>query len=200
VIDEVSMMSEKSKQQILKNMAGCKIIFCGDIGYQLPPFEEGNNEEFKKDITEIKHTHNHRVECETLRKLLIQCRSMMDKNKNIIPYVLNNIPSRDTPQYNHETDMILATMHSIKNEYTEKYKDKMKYVITQSDEVYGRGEVYYQVPKTKHYELRHGYTTHSIQGETMKGNIFIDLRGVYDNRMMYTMISRAKRLSQIILI
>ena len=200
VIDEVSMMSEKSKQQILKNMAGCKIIFCGDIGYQLPPFEEGNNEEFKKDITEIKHTHNYRAECEKLRELMIHCRSMMDKNKNIIPYVLNNIPSRETPQYNHETDMILATMHSIKNEYTEKYKDKMKYVITQSDEVYGRGEVYYQVPNTKHHELRHGYTTHSIQGETMKGNIFIDLRGVYDNRMIYTMISRAKRLSQIILI
>ena len=200
VIDEVSMMGEKTKRQILKNMAGCKIIFCGDIGYQLPPFAEGNNTEFKKDITEIKHTINHRVECETLRDLLIQCRSMMDKNKNIIPYVLNNIPSRETPQYNHETDMILATTHSIKNEYTEKYKDKKKYVITQSDEVYGRGEVYYQVPNTKHHELRHGYTTHSIQGETMKGNIFIDLRGVYDNRMIYTMISRAKRLSQIILI
>jgi len=200
VIDEVSMMSEKSKQQILKNMNGCKIIFCGDIGYQLPPFVEGNNEEFKKDITEIKHTHNYRAECEKLREMLIKCRSMMDKNKNIIPYVLNNIPARETPQYNHETDMILATMHSIKNEYTKKYKDKMKYVITQSDELYGRGEVYYQVPNTKHYELRHGYTTHSIQGETMKGNIFVDLRGVYDNRMMYTMISRAKRLSQIILI
>jgi hypothetical protein len=185
-------------------MAGCKIIFCGDIGYQLPPFDSTGKKvvEFKKNIKEIKHTTNHRVECEKLRDLLVQCRKMMDKKKNIIEHVkrvVNETGSKEqSPLYNHETDMILATTHSVKNEYTEKYKDKMKYVITQSDEAYGRGEVYFEIPNTTNYELRHGFTVHSIQGETMKGNIFIDLRGVYENRMMYTMISRAKRMDQLI--
>jgi ATP-dependent exoDNAse (exonuclease V) alpha subunit len=200
VVDEVSMMDEETKQQILKNMKGCKIIFCGDIGYQLPPFDPNKPvKEFKKDIVEIKHKVNHRVECEKLATILSTCRKMMDEKKYIINYVLENCADVER-SYNHLTDMILATTHTVKDEYTEKYKDKLKLVITKSDEAYGRGEVYYNIPNTEHYENRHGYTVHSIQGETMKGNIFIDMRGVYDNRMIYTMISRAKRLDQIVIL
>lgn len=201
VVDEVSMMSEEVKQQILKNMNGCKIIFCGDIGYQLPPFDPNKPvKEFKKDLVEIKHIVNHRVECGELATILSTCRKMMDEKKNIMNYVLKHIPCKNVPEYNHLTDMILATTHNVKNEYTEKYKDKLKLVITKSDEVYGCGEVYYDTPNTEHYENRHGYTVHSIQGETMRGNIFIDMRGVYENRMIYTMISRAKRLEQIVIL
>jgi len=72
VIDEVSMMDETTKQRILKNMAGCKIIFCGDIGYQLPPFDSTGKKvvEFKKNIKEIKHNTNHRVECEKVARFI----------------------------------------------------------------------------------------------------------------------------------
>ena len=36
IVDEVSMMSEGQKELFLKNYGDMKLIFCGDVGFQLP--------------------------------------------------------------------------------------------------------------------------------------------------------------------
>ena len=46
-------------------------------------------------------------------------------------------------------------------------------------------------------EPRHGFTIHSVQGETFEEIIYIDSRNLFDPRMGYTAISRARRWEQI---
>ena len=204
IIDEVSMMSNDEKDKIIKYYPNCKIIFCGDIGYQLPPIE---GEEFKpiyngKKIPIIQHTENHRVECDKLYKVLTNCRKMMKEDDEIKDYVFNNFPmiKKEDMDYNYNEDMILSATHTGKDYFTEKYKEQPKYYITKSDRIYGRGEITLTLPNTKDYEIRHAYTTHSIQGETAKGKLFIDTYKLYENKMIYTAISRAKKLDQIIFV
>ncbi len=198
IIDEVSMMTEKDKQQIIKNFPDCKIIFCGDIGYQLPPIDKGD--EFRIDNMKIiNHNKNYRVKDDKFLEILNNCRNMMKEGKRIKEYVLENCEkiNKDEMDYNHKTDMIITGTHKQKDYYTNKYKHLEKYFITKSDRVYGRGEIYLEKPKTDDYILQHAYTTHSIQGETAEGMLFIDMEDIWENRMIYTQVSRARRLEQI---
>jgi hypothetical protein len=48
IIDEVSMMAEEMKQTIFTNFSDMKLIFCGDIGFQAPPFNNKYNSETKR--------------------------------------------------------------------------------------------------------------------------------------------------------
>ena len=52
-------------------------------------------------------------------------------------------------------------------------------------------------PKIK-CEIRHAFTIHAIQGETAQTRLFIDINNMYDLKMLYTAISRAKKWNQII--
>ena len=49
-------------------------------------------------------------------------------------------------------------------------------------------------------EVRHHFTTHRIQGETIESRIFIDISKMFDSRMFYTATSHARRLEQIYLV
>lgn len=49
-------------------------------------------------------------------------------------------------------------------------------------------------------EIRHNFNTHIIQGKTITSRIFIDCSKMFDSRMFYTVISRARRLDQIYLV
>ena len=199
IIDEVSMMTEKDKQKIIKNFPNCKIIFCGDIGFQLPPIDKGD--EFKIDTMKIiNHNKNYRVKDDNFLEILNNCRDKMKKGHRIKEYVISKLNKVKDMDYNHTTDMIITGTHKTKDLYTDKYKHLDKYYITKSDRVYGRGEIYLEKPETEHYVLQHAYTTHSIQGETATGKLFIDMENIWENRMIYTMISRAKTLDQIYII
>ena len=46
-------------------------------------------------------------------------------------------------------------------------------------------------------ELRHGYTTHSVQGETFYDNIYIDKEVIANKKLLYTALSRAEYLHQL---
>ena len=200
IVDECSMMNDKEKEIILKNCQG-RVIFCGDLGFQLPPIE---GEEFKPttQMKIIKHITNHRVSCPILSNHLTIMRTMMEKKQPILSYIKMNFckSSQNCLDYDYKKDMILASTHAVKDRYNETYKHLEKYYITKSDRVYGRGEIYLEKPKTIDCEIRHAYTVHSIQGETATGKLFIDLNGMYESRMLYTAISRAKKHEQIFLI
>jgi len=200
VIDEVSMLSEQDKQKIMNNFAGCKLVFCGDVGFQLPCFEIESIPFNIHGMKVVKYTTNHRVKCEKLAALLSDIRELIEAGESPRWLIEQTCVKGSVKDYNYLQDMILCQTHVKKDSYKEHFSHLPKYYITKSDRVYGRGEIVFDVPNTKDFEIRHAYTVHSIQGETAQGNVYIDFSQMYNPQMLYTAISRAKYLSQIILV
>ena len=97
-------------------------------------------------------------------------------------------------------DIILVSQHKYNNEWTETFKDLEKYKVTNNTRDYKNGDVVYEKIKNVNTELRHGYTIHSVQGETFTNKIYIDMRSMTSARIFYTAISRAEYSEQIYLI
>lgn len=203
VIDEVSMMSNESKELIMKRFNRCKIIMCGDIGFQLDNI--GNGTPFKKELFDYykEHNTNHRVKCERLLFLLNKIRNMMAANlssKEIKEYIMNNFKKIKKIENYSVNDMILTYTNKRKDEFTEMYKDLEKYYITENTQNYSNGEIVLHKPLNTRCELRHAYTTHSIQGETTEHNLYIDITHINYKKMLYTALSRARYYDQIYLL
>lgn len=201
ICDEISMLSEEDKQIIIKRFKNHKIIFCGDIGYQLPPIE--GSEFCKENYPIIFHRTNHRCQCNKLKNILKLCRQAIRNKKDTIDDdILKHftIIDKDTIDYSVE-DMILAKTHIKKDYYTEKYKNLEKYYIKENTKDYCNGQIIIgQKPEHCKSVIQHAYTIHSIQGETAPNKLFIDMEKMNNLRMFYTAISRAKKYEQIILI
>lgn len=204
IIDEVSMLNNKDKKTIMKRFKNHKIIFVGDLGYQLPPVEGA---EFKKDnMAVIKYDKNYRCKCEKLSDILNMCRKAIKQNpddyfiniKTIVKKFGFEIFDKNSIDYKVE-DMIIAPTNKLKDFYTEKFKDLEKYIITENKGEYCNTQIVFQKPPVKH-ELRHAFTIHSIQGETATHKLFIDLNKMTSLRMAYTALSRGQYFDQIIFI
>ena len=93
IIDEVSMMTEVMKHNIFTNFSDMKLIFCGDIGFQAPPF---NNLEDKSKLELI-----------DLRKKLQNAKT--DNEKDIILswiyYHTNKITEMDETGFDNIIEM-----------------------------------------------------------------------------------------------
>ena len=85
IIDECSMISNENKNYIIDTYKGCKIIFCGDNGFQLDGIDtltkKGGvytvfNEERINFIQNF--TYSHRCKCEKLRKLSDRLREFIE--------------------------------------------------------------------------------------------------------------------------
>ena len=96
--------------------------------------------------------------------------------------------------------MILTHTNKRKDEFTEMYKDLEKYYITENTQNYSNGEIVLHKPINTRCELRHAYTTHSIQGETTEHNLYIDITHINYKKMLYTALSRARYYDQIYLL
>ena len=215
IIDEISALSNEHKKTILKRFKNHKIIFCGDIGYQLPPVE---GTEFKiNKIKQIKHSvstdiNKRRCKCPQLFKILQHLRSEIDAaarcpgkgnkqlTKNLLNYYKLKIINKEDINYSIE-DLIITYTHQVKDEYTQKYKNLHKYRITETTNHYFRNEIICgQLPEGAKGKIQHAFTIHSIQGETAKNTLYIDMNRMKCLRMFYTALSRAEYLNQIILI
>jgi hypothetical protein len=99
-------------------------------------------------------------------------------------------------------DMIICSQHDYCAEYTEYFKDKPKYKVTENMPKFQNGNILFEKPNlpANCYEFRHGYTVHSSQGKTLSRRLFIDVRKMKSRRMLYTALSRVNKLSQIVLI
>ena len=124
IIDEISCLSNKDKKIILNKFPKHKIIFCGDLGYQLPPVE---GYEFNSDgLKIIKHTKNHRCQCEKLQKILKKMRILIDRDfidieaKTLLKKYKFKIHKKEDIDYKVE-DLIIAKTHKSKDYYTCKY-------------------------------------------------------------------------------
>jgi hypothetical protein len=210
VIDEVSMMTEENKIAIFEKFDNIKLIFCGDIGYQAPPFSIDG-----KPVTEItksgfdiiyEEKQNYRYKCEKLKNIISVIREMIYYDRpsfEINEYVKKMFVKKtdeDVKKMYLVDDMILSRSHEIKDAYTEMFKDIEKWYVTKNTRVYKNGMIVIGNKPDTTCELRHAYTIHSIQGETAEHKLFINMTKRYDARLLYTAISRARRADQIILI
>lgn len=228
VIDECSMLSEHQKQYIFNNCLG-KVIFCGDLKCQLPYVcnEERLNFLEKKYGNEIPQKFLKQMNTDGFdnidKKLVnVNYRFKDEKQKQIIKYVRDNIDNvinfsslgynkcsiEDVKKLYKKQDIILVSRGAnankttnLNDEWTSIFKNNPKYKVLDNSKDYKNGEIIYEKVKNIKSELRHGYTVHSIQGETFKNNIFIDMRYMnFNNKMVYTAISRANYSSQIYLV
>lgn len=223
IIDEVSTLSMSKKKIIMKRFPNHKILWCGDIGkgftYQCPPIY--NKPELpicfhiQKTDTHIHHEVNRRCECDKLQKLLLLLRKIIEDKARInikkwVSTYFDIIDKNDIDDYKPE-DMILARTHKANEFYDKKYKDLEKYYVTETfgkvtyqggskfHNVYN-GEIHLTKPDIPrgNYRIRHGYTIDCIQGETAYHKLIIDINELSSVQHLYTAVSRAKHLSQII--
>lgn len=212
IIDEVSMMSNEEKTTIMNYYSDRKIIFCGDIDYQLPFVQSHKKGVHTKFTTHgfdniMRFDIDYRAaKCVELKDMKIKIRNMIDLGDNWVePELINKFKkiSRDEMKscYNIN-DMVLCSSHKKKDEYTTMFSHMNKYYITKTTNKYSCGEILITdevIDKEFGAELRHAYTVHSIQGETCKTNLFIEAKNM-DMRMFYTAISRAQYMNQIFIV
>jgi hypothetical protein len=115
------------------------------------------------------------------------------------------IKVKDVNKYYKNTDYILSSKHVYVNEWTSTFTgkfDKEKYLITKNSANYSNGDVLLSDTKPPGSEIRHAFTVHQFQGETVDfgHKLFIDLRNNFLPQMIYTAISRAKSIEQIYLV
>jgi hypothetical protein len=209
LIDECSMMTENEKLRIFELYGDMKIIFCGDLGYQLSSF---TGEEMKPtgfdDV--IQNNINYRCKDSRLLGLLKVLREKITNDCAVAGMnhyvkeffrkhgkVINADALKSLYKVN---DMILVGTNEVKDKYTEMFNHMEKYYCKENNRVYSNGDIVVGEKPDCKCELRHAYTTHSIQGETAQYNLYIDSSKMFDTRMFYTAISRAKTLDQIFII
>lgn len=210
IFDEVSMMTEDEKIKLINRFKYHKLIFCGDLGFQLPPVEP-TSIEFKIDnLPVIEHKKNYRCKDKELKKILTLLRRLI-KKEDSNPYYIPNIRdiviklgftihAAESIQYTND-DFIICKTNKRKDQFTEKYKEFPKHYVTENTRDYSNGQIVIgDKPEGVHSEVRHGFTIHSVQGETAKHKLFIDMYRINCLRMLYTGISRAEYLNQIVLL
>jgi len=202
IIDEISMLSNEEKEIIIDRFQEHKIIFCGDIGFQLPPIE---GTEFKiGNLPVFKHTTNYRCNCKKLEKILFCLRNLISNSPNIygnlnqiIEKLKFNIINEEDMNYSVE-DLIICSTNKKKDFYTAKYKNLEKYSVLENTTLYSNGDIIIgPKPEKVRCELRHGWTIHSTQGITAKNKLFIDMNEIKTLKLLYTAVSRCRTLDQI---
>ena len=206
IIDEISMMSDEEKRLILKRFSGLKIIMCGDPGFQLECIGDGTP--FKCEgfgIHKVYNT-NHRVTCDKLLFIINKIRNLIESKypsteiKEYIKLNFKHITETSLKSNYKPEDMILTHTNIRKNELTGLFKHLDKFYVTENTPNYSNGDITLFKPPGCRSELRHAYTTHSIQGETAEHNLYIDIKCINFKKMLYTALSRARSWDQIHLI
>lgn len=197
-------------------------ISCIDRGINL-------DEDLPIVFTFLKYETDYRSKCEILKKLKLDLRSLMvltynlshrEQIRQLKEFMYGKIDELKLYTLSQErisevytgNDVILASTNPMCQDYTDQTKHIAKhYVIeshTQGDvmrraenkESYLTGEIYdHEVPRSK---LRNCFTIHSYQGMTIKSpsRLYFDMRLIHDPTLIYTAISRAEYLSQLVFI
>jgi len=209
IVDECSMMTEQQKQFIFDTYHEMKIIFCGDVGYQAPPFSKlGPVQEMGLDGFDkvIEYTVNYRFKCDKLKELIRLVRLMIQYNEPDIVvnklvydtcYKVNNF---DVLKKYDINDIILTRSKEQRKPYAEMFSHLNKWHIKENTRQYKNGQIVIGDKPPVSCELQHAFTIHGIQGKTCDNKIFINMDTIYEKRVLYTAISRARTLNQIFIV
>ena len=207
VVDEVSMMSRNAQELIQKRFPYHRIIYCGDM-CQLPHFDIGSTLGFDPSCaTKIVHETNHRID---KGDHLLSLLNKMRQNIDVIGYAreiakeFKQITQQNMVDLYSSEDMILAYSNATKDRITSVLKQKegiqQKWIVTEKNAKYCNGDIVIGQRPHAQCEIRHAFTVHSVQGETVDNNLFISAETLVDNRLAYTAFSRARRYNQIFMI
>jgi len=220
LVDEASMITETDREKLFELYHNCKLIFCGDIGFQLPPVS-GNvmsSSNFDK-ITTL--TKNYRFKCDKHSDIIEGVRQMIAcgySKSRINQFICDNytqMKRSEITDYVPQEDIILCSRakcgveeHPVKcncngKNYAQEWADKFgetKFKCLERGNGFFNGTVVYEKPKGVKSEVRHGFTIHSVQGKTYENKIYLDSRRLFSVEMGYTAISRAMYWNQIIII
>ena len=204
--DEASQYDEPLKQRLLK-LDFDRIILVGDLGYQLPPIRGIEMNEIGVDnVVRYTAKDQKRFKCKKLKELTNALRTMIKARKptyegmECILKTAKQVDVKTLKTIYTPEDMILASQHNYKDAYTELFKDQEKYIVRENTRLCKNGEVVYEMIEGIKMELRHGYTIHSVQGETYEKKLFIDHRSHTSIRMLYTAVSRVKSIEQLYIV
>ncbi len=209
LIDECSMLTDEQKQYMLDHIKGV-VIFLGDTACQCLPIGKDEKGKALKPMNHknIDYVHppskkNYRFKdsaqleiCNKMRKYI----KGSGWNKPVLKNYYQTIYRHEVINHYSKNDMILVSRHVFNDEWNETLKHIEKYRVKNNTRDYKNGNIIYEeIPKVE-TEFRHGFTIHSCQGKTFKNKIFIDMRKMNDERVIYTAISRAEYSSQIYLV
>jgi len=209
ILDEVSMMSNEDKDAIIKKFPKHKLIFCGDVGFQLPcisTISQPKTELSLEGFDNIKEfTTNYRCKDAGLLERLNKLRERIKEGFSLIHSDFHELFTECDLEFIKKNyccnDMIICGTNKAKDIYTNLFQDKKKWYITKNTDYYNNGDIIIQDEQPdKSAVIRHAYTAHSIQGETSYHKLFIDIATLQDVRAFYTAISRAKTLKQIFIV
>lgn len=223
IIDELTLIGLTAINDIKKLYPECFIFLVGDIDnddffYQCTT---GCNSVFKPSLNKIQsitYTKTYRFD-DKLDKKIKDLRDAMKKNydtmlsnKKLFDYVKKEFSmcfkNKEDITYNYE-DVGVSEYDDYKysNTLTNYFISKgarEKYFIKMTNINNGqiRGLQLENKPDHKNYEMRLFHTIHSFQGLQLDhdNKIIINVKNNYDYNLLYTAISRARRLDQIIFI
>jgi hypothetical protein len=179
IIYEVSMIPAETIKTIMAKYSNMKIMCAGDIGFQLKPVV---GEAVSPDMFQHVQVHStdYRCKCPKLAHIKAELRRLISEKT---PLEVMNQWGRD--------NIPTLTVADLKNKYT------VKDMILAGTNSMGS---FYTDLEGVTSEAQHCYTVHSIQGETAKCNLFIDIKTCFQPEMLYTVVSRAQYASQVYLI
>ena len=220
--DEATMIDEETKQKALLLNRHIRVIFGGDFDDKGRPFQTVfqscmnlNGLTYKPFTTDYRSAAG-----DEIREIKQKIRAFMYEHYGDTPKLLeyvkmllpNNIITKEEAIENYNVqDWVLASTVVNRDKWTDllKHKGDKYYVVKHSKQDISKafngencalkGHIIFE--DNKRCEIRHGFTIHSAQGKTITKKIFIDLDKMdFDYCLLYTAISRAKRLDQIYLI
>ncbi len=205
ILDEVSMMSNKIKEIIFSLYPNIRMIFCGDLCYQLPPISETDElvEEMDKtgfDTVINKNDKNYRyIQNNKIIYITTALRNFIENNtpyQQVRNWLLNEFKSfgqlinKSTLEEMYKIQDFILCRTNIKKDiytklFTSKFGEHEKYYITENTLNYSNGDIIIDNKKPDvNNEIRHAFTTHSVQGITLDldKKLFIDINNMYDSR------------------
>jgi hypothetical protein len=187
IVDECSMINEKEKNYLLKFKG--KIIFIGDVDYQIEPVKDTRMSEIGfENVREMKTQY--RCKCDKLQSILNDVRTCIDKKRYYYGWKASPLK-----EYKRE-DVILCHTHKTIEIVNKLIDLPVKYRITENGGGVFNGEIYLDKPKGKYAET-HAFTVHTLQGQTASHNVWIHKEIFENTKLLYTALSRAKNLEQI---
>lgn len=202
ILDEISMLTEEKYNKIVNKYPNSLIIFSGDPGYQLPSHTGTPINWDNKDVLRIKYNKNYRVKDKKLKNILKYARELIEKNISTEEnnrLLLEKLKKRETTDKDYTIDdYIITGTHKRIEYYTNKHKSKgNKWLVNKTTKDYCTGDVLIQESMPACSDLRHAFTAHATQGETIRQKIYIDSSKLFAPQMFYTVLSRAQYLNQI---
>jgi hypothetical protein len=209
ILDELSMLGAGEVLKLFERYPLAKFYCCGDIGYQIPPIKatECDASMFHSVNT---YTNDFRSKDEAVRQLKLKLRAMIDSKASItemmahVRSVAQTVDVTTLKSHYKINDYILTGTIVMKNHYTSMFaecENMNKWYVTSTTRAHSCGDIIISdIKPCDNCELRHGYTVNSVQGLTVKSDLYIDSGSMFSTRLLYTAVSRIQTIDQLYLV